>query len=67
MPASAIALVSMVSSGIIGGFVSRRYRLFLACLYLLPTIAGNCILWKGDRENKALLLAGLYMIGYPFL
>ncbi|KEF57582.1 uncharacterized protein A1O9_05500 [Exophiala aquamarina CBS 119918] len=60
MPASAVAIVSMVSSGIFGTFFPRR-RILIAILYLLPSLAGNIILWKSDRSSKGALLAGLYI------
>lgn len=61
MPVSAIALVSMVSSGVLGSIFPRR-RILIAMLFLLPGIIGYSLLWKGDRDNKAMLLGGLYIV-----
>lgn len=60
MPVSAIALVSMVSSGVLGSIFPRR-RILIAMLFLLPGIVGYSLLWKGDRD-KAMLLGGLYIV-----
>lgn len=30
--------------------------------YIIPSIIGNVLLWKSDRNNKAALLAGLYVV-----
>ncbi|OQV02701.1 hypothetical protein CLAIMM_07851 [Cladophialophora immunda] len=60
MPASAVAIVCMVSSGVLGTLFPRR-RILIAMLYLLPSMAGNILLWKSDRSNKGALLAGLYI------
>ncbi|GAM37799.1 MFS allantoate transporter [Talaromyces pinophilus] len=61
MPASAISVVVMLSSGIIG----RRFhghRCLIGLLFLLPGIAGFTMLWKAPRTNQSALLAGLYIV-----
>lgn len=35
-------------------------------LYLVPSIAGNALLWKSDRSDKGALLAGLYIVSIVF-
>lgn len=42
-------------------FKFHRHRCLIACLFILPTIAGNALLWKSPRDNKSALLAGLYI------
>jgi hypothetical protein len=44
------------------GYRLHRYRIPLALAFVLPTIAGNIILWKSPRDNKAALLGGLYIV-----
>jgi len=58
MPASAIAIVSMVASGVIGS-TFPRWRILNAVFWILPSIAGSAMLWKG--EGVHVLLAGLYL------
>ncbi|KIW73782.1 hypothetical protein PV04_01874 [Phialophora macrospora] len=60
MPASAMAIACMVSSGVLGTIFPRR-RILIAILYLLPSMAGNILLWKSDRSSKGALLAGVYI------
>jgi len=47
------------------GYRLHRYRIPIALAFILPTIAGNIILWKSPRDNKAALLGGLYIVRYP--
>ncbi|KAE8449528.1 hypothetical protein EG329_008137 [Mollisiaceae sp. DMI_Dod_QoI] len=60
MPASGVAVISMLLSGVIG-YKFHRYRIIVAMLFILPTIAGNIILWKSPRDDKVALLGGLYI------
>jgi MFS family permease len=46
-------------------FKFHRHRCLMACLFILPTIAGNALLWKSPRDNKSALLAGLYIVSFP--
>ncbi|KAF7126013.1 hypothetical protein CNMCM5793_002372 [Aspergillus hiratsukae] len=60
MPASAVALVAFL----LAGFLSRRFpqhRIFTAICFIIPTLVGNILLWMSPRNNKAALLAGLYI------
>ncbi|KAF2162953.1 hypothetical protein M409DRAFT_26805 [Zasmidium cellare ATCC 36951] len=41
MPATAVAMVSMVASGILGSKFPR-HRILIAMLFILPSLAGNC-------------------------
>jgi hypothetical protein len=61
MPASAMAIVCMISSGVLGTIFPRR-RILIAILYLLPSMVGNVLLWKSDRSSKGALLAGVYIV-----
>jgi MFS-type transporter involved in bile tolerance (Atg22 family) len=61
MPASAMAIVCMISSGVLGTMFPRR-RILIAILYLLPSMVGNILLWKSDRSSKGALLAGVYIV-----
>jgi hypothetical protein len=40
-----------------------RHRILLAVAFILPSLMGNIMLWKTSRDNKAALLAGLYIVG----
>lgn len=45
--------------------LSRRFpqhRLITAVCFIIPTVAGNLLLWRSPRDNKAALLAGLYIV-----
>jgi len=64
MPASGIAIFSMLFSGALS-FKFHRHRCLMACLFILSTIAGNALLWKSPRDNKSALLAGLYIVSFP--
>jgi hypothetical protein len=44
------------------GYKLHRYRITIALAFVIPTIAGNIILWKSPRDNKAALLGGLYIV-----
>jgi hypothetical protein len=43
----------------------KRYRILIAMLYILPTLAGNILLWKAPRDSKGALLTGLYIVSHP--
>ncbi|KAK4498080.1 hypothetical protein PRZ48_010736 [Zasmidium cellare] len=60
MPATAVAMVSMILSGALGSKFPR-HRIPIAMLFILPAIVGNCILWKVERTNVPALLGGLYI------
>ncbi|PMD31885.1 MFS general substrate transporter [Hyaloscypha variabilis F] len=60
MPASGVAVSSMLLSGALG-YRFHRYRIPLALAFVLPTIAGNIILWRSPRDKKVALLGGLYI------
>ncbi|KAF1823031.1 MFS general substrate transporter [Dissoconium aciculare CBS 342.82] len=59
MPISAIAVVCMVSSGILGTLFPR-HRILIAMAYIAPSIIGNVILWK-VKTSFGSLLGGLYI------
>lgn len=40
----------------------QNRRILIVILFILPSIAGNVLLWKASRTNKGALLAGLYMV-----
>jgi MFS transporter, ACS family, allantoate permease len=61
MPATAIAIVCMFSSGVLGTLFPRR-RLLIAIIYLVPSMVGCILLWKSDRSSKSALLAGVYIV-----
>ncbi|KFY80349.1 hypothetical protein V499_00785 [Pseudogymnoascus sp. VKM F-103] len=60
MPASGIAVVCLVLSGILGSRFPR-HRIIIAIAFILPSLMGNIMLWKTSRDNKAALLGGLYI------
>ncbi|KIW09919.1 hypothetical protein PV08_11695 [Exophiala spinifera] len=60
MPASAVAVVSLTTSGYLGSRFPTK-RLIIATSYLIPAMVGNIMLWKSDRSNKGALLGGLYI------
>ncbi|CAK7216880.1 hypothetical protein SBRCBS47491_002980 [Sporothrix bragantina] len=61
MPASAVAIVSIAISAKITINRFQNRRVLISTLFILPSIAGNALLWKASRTNKGALLAGLYM------
>ncbi|KAK7567333.1 putative MFS transporter [Phyllosticta citricarpa] len=49
-----------------GGFFASYFknsRTTIMAVYLLPTIAGSCMLWKVPRDNKIGSLFGYYIVG----
>lgn len=39
-----------------------RHRLYIAMAFIVPSIAGNAILWKAAANNLHALLGGLYIV-----
>ena len=61
MPSSAIIIVAIVSAGFVS-YIFKLPRTMVACAYILPSIAGYCIIWQLSNSNRAALLGGLYIV-----
>lgn len=58
----ALILADFIDMHRIIGTRFPHHRIIVAIAFSLPAMAGNVLLWKSHRDNKAALLAGLYMV-----
>ncbi|GLA33568.1 hypothetical protein AnigIFM63309_000399 [Aspergillus niger] len=59
IPASAIAVAVIMLSGVLSTIYPKR-RVIIGLCFIPPSIAGNVLLWKSNRDNLPSLLGGLY-------
>ncbi|GCB20760.1 uncharacterized transporter C757.13 [Aspergillus awamori] len=59
IPASAIAVTVIMLSGVLST-IYPKLRVIIGLCFIPPSIAGNVLLWKSNRDNLPSLLGGLY-------